>query len=364
MVWKWIADYKNAYDVGKAEKPIFKKHVEFFSEDKNKVFLLETENEDENLPTAAAAIDTSITLDDFIGQESAKEMVNLFIQAWANDPKYVPPHMLFTGPGGTGKSTIAFAIANSVGRKCITTTPQMLRKPSEIFEFFFNDDMSPKTEQGDIIFIDEVHGFDKRMASYIYNVIQDFCFDYKPGRFGKPVRLRIPQFLCIAATTDSGLMHPPLRTRFSTNIQFEDYKVEELQKIASMSRDMTSEASYEIAKRSAGNPRRAKAIAELAYVKALSQSSKSINVEDVQEICRINDIDERGLDRNCQRVVKYFIKTGNKVAGTNPVSASTQVYKTTLDGETFPAMSHIGVLIYTARGKQLDPSYYQEVIND
>lgn len=324
---------------------------------------------EEHIPTGVS-INPGITFDEFIGQERAKELVLLNVNAWEANPDNVPGHMLFTGPGGTGKSTIAHAVANRMGTTFITTTPYHLRKPDQIFDFFFNPDYTPKIEAGDIVFIDEVHGFDMRMAGFMYNVLQDFCLDYsvkepleykgKRHTVGDVVRLNIPHFLCVGATTDAGMMHPPLRSRFINRIEFEDYNVEEIGRIAQAHRDSNWNAALAVAERSAGNPRKAKSLMTLAELIRIKHGHQKVLIEDVIEACDLYDIDEKGLDKNAQRVVQFFVRTQNKPAGTNPISASTGVYKTTLDGETFPAMAYAGVLLYTARGKMLDPAYYAQ----
>ena len=327
---------------------------------------------DDHIPTGTA-IDPDVTFDDFVGQDRAKELVLLNIQAWERDPDNVPGHMLFTGPGGVGKSTIANAVANRMGTKFITTAPHHLRAPAQIFEFFFNPDFSPKIQQGDIIFIDEVHGFDMRMAAFMYNVLQDFVLDYKLNQpliydgdrysSGDVVRLKIPKFLCVGATTDAGMMHPPLRDRFINRMEFDLYSPEEIAEIVSRYRVMGSLAAMEIAKRSAGNPRKAKALTRLSHLVSNRMGRDTVYPEDVLAACDLFGIDEKGLDKNAQRVVEFFVKTGNKPAGTPPIAASTGIYRTTLEGETFKAMAYAGVLVFTSRGKHLSPEYYQEVVN-
>ena len=321
--------------------------------------VIQVQEQQDNLPTGTS-IDTNISMDDFIGQLRAKKLVNLSIDAWKKDPDKVPGHMLFTGSGGTGKSAIAHAVANSMGNKFITTTPYQLRKPEQIFDFFFEKDYTCKINQGDIIFIDEVHGFNMRMAAYMYNVLQDFCFDWVDPQTKQNMRLYIPRFLAIGATTDAGMMHAPLRSRFVNRIEFEDYTAEELAEIVSRKYPMEHEAAMEIGQRSSGNPRKALALAQLSSLIQSKYDHMTVKENDVWEACEINNIDEKGLDTNAKRVVDYYVKTGNKAAGTNPVSASTGIYKTTLEGETFPAMAYAGVLVYTARGKCLTEEYYQE----
>lgn len=323
-----------------------------------------------HIPTGVS-IDPSITLEDFKGQERAKELVLLNINAWEKDNSSVPGHMLFTGPGGTGKSTIAHAIANRMGTRFITTAPHLLKRPDQIFEFFFTKDYRCKISQGDVIFIDEVHGFDMRMAGFMYNVLQDFCLDYSVrepvtynGRAcarGDVIRLKIPRFLCIGATTDSGLMHPPLRSRFPNRIEFEPYTEEDIKEIVQSYKPVDYDASVEIAKRSAGNPRMSKSLTMHCSLVSLRNGRDVITADDVLEACKIIGVDEKGLDRNARRVVQYFIRTGNKPTGTAPISASTQIYKTTLDGEVFPAMAYAGVLLMTTRGKCLTDEYYTSV---
>jgi len=337
--------------------------IEYSEEIEGKT-IIEIADPDDQLPVAKTSIQPDMKLSDFKGQEKAKRVIKLNLDECIRNPEFVFPHTLFTGSGGTGKTTAAECLGNELQKKFFFTSPHMLGTPVRIFEFFFSKDLSCKINKGDIVFIDEVHSFTEKMGSYIYNILQDFAFDWKDEE-GNPMRLAIPQFTCIGATTDAGLLHPPLVSRFVNQIEFEDYTVEQLVDIGrGVFPELNDDAAFMIAKRSAGVPREVKRLSLVSSLVAKNFGSTVITTMHVKEACDIAGVDELGLDRNARKVIDFFIQRENKPAGTAAISAGIRVYKNTLDGQTFHKMTYAKVLEMTRQGKKLTDKFYDHLLDE
>ena len=335
-----------------------------FPEEENEELSIRLTDGEENVPVSQMSIRPTMKMRDFSGQDKAKTVINLSLAKTRRDTDFIFPHTLFTGSGGTGKSTMAQCIANELGSKMFFTTPHMLNSPPKIFEFFFDSDFNCKLEFGDIVFIDEIHSFTERNGAFLYSVLQDFSFDWKDKQ-GNLVRLSVTPFTCIGATTDVGLLHPPLVARFVNQVEFEDYSHKQLMEIAQRAfPNLLDGGASIVAARSTGVPRIVKRIAFVSSLVAESKSASSIDKEHVEEACLCMGIDSLGLDSNAHKVIEFFLNRENKPAGTQAVSAATRVSRNNLDGQTFRAMSYAGVLELTRLGKKLTDKYYLQKLKE
>lgn len=259
------------------------------------------------------------TFKNYIGQEKIKEIVSVYIKA-AKERKESLDHMLFYGPPGLGKTTIANIIANEMGKNIKIVTGPNIEKPGDIVAILNS------VEDGDIVFIDEIHRINRVVEEVLYPAMEDFAIDIKTGEgiSAKTIRVPLPKFTLIGATTRAGLLSAPLRDRFGLVNKMQYYTTEELAQIVLNSAKVlgskiTSDAAYEIAKRARYTPRLAnrllKQIRNFAQVKYQSEITREI----VIEVLSILGVDDYGLDEND---IKY-LKTIHNIGKGNPVGLTT-----------------------------------------
>ena len=294
------------------------------------------------------------TFGNYIGQEKIKEIVSVYIEAAKkrNEPL---DHMLFYGPPGLGKTTIANIIANEMSKKIRIVTGPNIEKPGDIVAILNS------IEDGDIVFIDEIHRINRVVEEILYPAMEDFSVDIKMGEGvnSKTIRVPLPKFTLIGATTRVGLLSAPLRDRFGLINKMQYYTEDELSTIVLnsakiLNTEITLDAACEIAKRARGTPRLAnrllKQIRNFAQVKYENEITKEI----VDDVLNILGVDNCGLDEND---IKY-LKTIHNIGKGNPVGLTTLASSIGEDTGTIedvyePYLLQLGFINKTSRGRIL-----------
>lgn len=245
--------------------------------------------------------------DEFIGQERLKERLEIFIRA-ARERGEALEHTLFSGPPGLGKTTLAYIIAKAMGATIRATSGPVIEKAGDLAGLLTN------LEHGDVLFIDEIHRLNKVIEEYLYPAMEDYTLDIiiDQGPNARSVRLNLARFTLIGATTRSGLISAPLRSRFGMAIRLDYYPADELEKIILrsariLSVDITQEGAAEIARRSRGTPRIGNNLLRRVRDYAQVRAGNKITPEVADAALAMLDVDEHGLDEMDKRLIKTII---------------------------------------------------------
>lgn len=292
------------------------------------------------------------TLDEFIGQEKLKENLRVFIES-AKKRGVALDHCLFCGPPGCGKTTLAHIIAYEFRTNIKVTSGPALEKTGDLAAILTN------LQFQDVLFIDEIHRLNHIVEEALYPVIEEFKFDIVVGQGpnAKIVRLPISNFTLVGATTRSGLLSAPFRSRFGIVENLSFYTVEELQKIVLRSAkilgiEIDLEASYEIAKRSRGTPRIANRllsrVRDFAIVKSNGKIDKEITISTMKSL----GIDEYGLDEMDRKILLTIIEKFNGgPVGIDTISVAINEEVDTITDVYEPYLIQAGFLQRTPRGR-------------
>ena len=299
-------------------------------------------------------------LDSYIGQEKMKESVRIAIQAakLRGDPL---DHMLFYGPPGLGKTTISQILANEMGVHIKITSGPAIEKPGEMAAILNG------LKEGDILFVDEIHRLNKQVEEVLYPAMEDFAIDIMIGKgaTAKSIRLELPKFTLVGATTRAGLLSAPLRDRFGMINRLEFYQVSELETIILKSASalgirIETAGAREMAKRSRGTPRLANRILKRVRDYAQVVGDGVITGEVANTALNLMDIDKLGLDRSDQRILRTIIETFNGgPAGLDTLAAAIGEDPGTIEDVIEPNLLQNGLIMRTPRGRIATKAAYE-----
>ena len=302
------------------------------------------------------------TLDDYIGQQKAKENLKIYIEA-AKARGESLDHVLFYGPPGLGKTTLAGIIANEMGTHMKVTSGPAIGKPGEMAAILSN------LQERDVLFVDEMHRLNRQVEEVLYPAMEDYAIDIMLGKgaTARSIRLDLPKFTLVGATTRAGLLSAPLRDRFGVVHHLEFYTVEELKTIIlhsalTLGVEIDEEGAYEMARRSRGTPRLAnrllKRVRDFAQVKYDGRISKEV----ASFALDLLEVDKMGLDQNDRNILMTMIgKFAGGPVGLDTLAAAIGEDAGTIEDVYEPYLVKNGLINRTPKGRVVTELAYQHL---
>ena len=301
-------------------------------------------------------------LTDYVGQEKAKENLSIYIKA-AKQRGESLDHVLFYGPPGLGKTTLAGIVANEMGVNIRVTSGPAIEKQGDLVAILSN------LEQGAVLFIDEIHRLNRTVEEILYPAMEDGKIDIIIGKgpSARSYQLSLPKFTLIGATTRAGQLSAPLRDRFGVILRLEMYTPEELSQIVKRSSKILNipvddEGAYQIASRSRGTPRIANRLLKRSRDFAEVKYDGVITAEAAASALNSMEIDELGLDSIDRRLLTTMVKNYNGgPVGLETISAAIGEESVTIEDVYEPYLMQIGFLARTPRGRIVTPAGYKHL---
>ena len=309
-----------------------------------------------------ASFDASLrpaVLRDFVGQEKLKERLQLLIDA-ASQRKEPLNHLLFVGPPGLGKTTLSYILGKAMDANVKSTSGPALQKAGDLASLLTN------LQDGDLLFIDEIHRIPKPVEEYLYSAMEDFLIDIiiDQGPNARSVRLNLPRFTLVGATTRLGLLSAPFRSRFGIPLRLDYYPAADLQKIITRSARVLNvgideQGGFEIARRSRGTPRVANVLLKEIRDHAQLKNNNMIDGACANKALRDLDIDEDGLEEMDKRILDTIIqKFGGGPVGISSLAVAVGEEPDNLKEAYEPFLIQQGYLHRTPQGRTVTERAY------
>ena len=301
-------------------------------------------------------------LTDYVGQEKIKDKLKVYIEAAKLRGESLD-HVLFYGPPGLGKTTLATIIANEMDVNIKITSGPAIEKPGEMASILNN------LQEGDVLFVDEIHRLNRQVVEVLYPAMDDFSIDVVIGKdtSARSIRLDLPKFTLVGATTRVGMLTAPLRDRFGVIERLQYYEEEELAQIVRRSAklfqtEIVEDGAVEIARRSRGTPRLANRLLKRVRDFAQVKYDGDITTEVVEETLDLLEVDKLGLDRLDRGILLTMIENfGGGPVGLDTLSASLGEDSGTIEDVYEPYLLQKGLLMRTPRGRVVTEKAYRHL---
>ena len=299
---------------------------------------------------------------DFTGQEKVRERLLLSVKA-ARQRGEPLDHILLSGPPGLGKTTLCYILAEEMGVKVHATSGPVVEKPSDLAG------MLTSLDRGDILFIDEIHRMQKAVEEYLYSAMEDYVLDIMidQGPNARSIRLELPRFTLVGATTRQGLLSSPLRSRFTINARLDYYRPEELAQIVTRSARLLevgidNGGAMEIARRSRGTARIANNLLRRVRDYAQVLAGNHVSAEVADKALGMEGIDRAGLDEMDKRILSCICETfGGGPVGIGTVAVSVGEDPGTIEEVYEPYLIQEGYIARTPRGREAPPLAFRSL---
>ena len=299
-------------------------------------------------------------LSDYIGQDKVKEKLDIFIKSSLSRQEPLD-HVLLQGPPGLGKTTLSTIIANELGVNLRVTSGPAIERPSDLASILTN------LQQGDVLFIDEIHRINRSVEEILYSAMEDFVLDIIVGKGpnAQSIRIDLEKFTLIGATTRAGMLSAPLRDRFGVLLALNLYNSKDLTTIVKRSANILDipiddEGAVEIAKRSRGTPRIANRLLKRVRDYAIVKADEKIDYETSKKGLELLEIDPMGLDNMDKKIIyTIYDNFGGGPVGVDTIAASTGIENVTIEDVYEPYLLQIGFISRTPRGRVLTRKAYE-----